>query len=184
MGVHRHPLSDRIESILAPSRRRAKVNFGKLFTLMAAVFVISLPLSAITNSNVRANSLGVIDDYSPYDTAANKLIVKQLLADEILWQDHLTDDVVWNFPNRTIRGKEALKVESSKQLQRPGTPIHVSIVGDKNIVAAEFKYVNGVGVDGNPYTNTYCSVYQFTGNKISQVTEYTNTEVLRPAIAK
>jgi len=184
MGVHRHPLSDRIESILAPSRRRAKVNFGKLLTLMAAVFVISLPLSAITNSNVRANSLGVIDDYSTYDTAANKLIVKQLLADEILWQDHLTDDVVWNFPNRTIRGREALKAESSKQLQHPGTPIHVSIVGDKNIVAAEFKYVNGIGVDGKPYTNTYCSVYQFTGNKISHVTEYTNTEVLRPAIAK
>jgi len=183
MGGHRNPLSDRIEAILSPSRRRARVNFVKLLTLMAAVFFVSLPLSAITNTDTGVNKLGASKDHFIMDTEANKQIIQKFLNGEIGLEDQLAEDIVWNFPNATINGKAAL-AERSKLLWSLGAPIYVSIVGDKNRVVAEYKYVNGNTVDGSPYTNTYCTVFEFAGNKIVQATEYTNKEVLRTAITK
>jgi len=183
MGGHRNPLSDRIEAILSPSIRRARVSFAKLLILMAAVFFVSLPLSAITNSDTRINKLGASKDHFIIDTEANKQIIKEFLDLEIAVEDLLADDIVWHFPDTTISGKEAV-VERSKLLWRLGAPIYISIVGDENTVVAEYKYVNGNTVDGAPYTNTYCTVFEFTGNKIAQVTEYTNKKVLRTAITK
>ena len=60
---------------------------------------------------------------------------------------------------------------------------HLHIFVDKLISEGDYLVCQGSGesktVSGGTYNNTYCWVYKWSGDKITAVTEYLDTEILR-----
>lgn len=105
-------------------------------------------------------------------------------ADPLL--DMIDDDVVWTIIGDTLfsgtyKGKQDVLDRLLGRLgERVDGHLHISV--DNMIGEGDFLAVQGRGesktVDGGTYNNTYCWVYKFKDDKVVELTEYLDTEVL------
>ncbi len=98
----------------------------------------------------------------------------------------IDDDIKWTIIGNTkfsatYRGKEDL----GKRLLGPLSGLiegHLHITLDNMIAEDDFVVAQGRGesntVAGGTYNNTYCWVYRWSGDKVVEITEYLDTEVL------
>lgn len=100
--------------------------------------------------------------------------------------DMIDDDVQWTIIGNTLfsgtyKGKQDVLDRLLGRLgERVDGHLHISV--DNMIGEGDFLVVQGRGesktVDGGTYNNTYCWVYKFKNDKVVELTEYLDTEVL------
>lgn len=123
-------------------------------------------------------------------TAENKRLVRAIFSGEEKLLDYLTDDVRWTIPGTTLySGTFNGKGELLDKLLKP-LGSQMATVGPfeiSNVIAEDDHVVlQAVGTGrttktGNAYNNTYCMVFRFAGDKIAEVTEYCDTELVTSA---
>ena len=130
-------------------------------------------------------------------TAENKQLLQHLFAEiergnfqPLL--DALSDDIEWTIPgstkfSKTYRSKQVFISELLEPLmsQIAGnlTVAAQRFIADGDYVAVEFRG-HSTTKAGMPYNNTYCAVFRLSGNKIQQVTEYMDTELVTTAFGR
>jgi uncharacterized protein len=95
---------------------------------------------------------------------------------------YLANDVRWNIlGENTIIGKEEV-LEVSKMLQLESFPI----ITIKNIVAdGDFVVIESTGKattkNGKPYNQSYCDIFKFKEEKLTEITTYLDTALSNKA---
>ena len=106
--------------------------------------------------------------------------------------DALSDDIEWTIPgstkfSKTYRGKQVFISELvgplMSQIAGNLTVAAQRFIADGDYVAVEFRG-HSTTKAGMPYNNTYCAVFRLSGNKIQQVTEYMDTELVTAAFGR
>lgn len=102
----------------------------------------------------------------------------------------LADDVTWtnigSTPfSGTFTGKDVLLAELlGPVFSRLNGGIHATI--DNVVAEGDFVVVQARGaaetIDGRPYNNTYCHVFQLRDDEIARVTEYFDTQLAERAL--
>ena len=104
----------------------------------------------------------------------------------------MTDDVRFNLIGSTkFSGTFNGKTELVEKLLGPlNAALTEGIVITPDNLIADGDYVamqshgKAMGKNGKPYNNTYCHIFKFTDGKISEVTEYLDTELVTSVFGK
>jgi ketosteroid isomerase-like protein len=104
------------------------------------------------------------------------------LADDIVWRN--IGSTSWS---GTVRGKQMLIDErfaiAGRLLDGPNTIIPLRIIAEGDLVVVEAKGGSRLK-RGGTYENDYCFVIRVAGDKIVEVTEYLDTEMLTSALGE
>jgi ketosteroid isomerase-like protein len=104
------------------------------------------------------------------------------MADDFRWT--VTGTTKWS---RTYEGKQSVLVELFGPLRdrisgRIRTTAH-RFIADGDFVVVEAKGSNTTK-SGMPYNNTYCFVFRLSANRLKEVTEYFDTELVTRALGQ
>jgi uncharacterized protein len=104
------------------------------------------------------------------------------MADDFRWT--VTGTTKWS---RTYEGKQAVLVELFGPLRtringRIRTTAH-RLIADGDFVVVEARG-NNTTKSGMPYNNNYCFVFRLSDNKLKEVTEYFDTELVTRALGQ
>jgi ketosteroid isomerase-like protein len=106
--------------------------------------------------------------------------------------DALADDAEWTVIgstgwSKTYRGKDQILNELIAPLRRVLAPPRKShalhMIAEGNMVAVQGQGENTTR-DGRKYDNTYCWVFAFRDGRITAVTEYADTELMRSVLGE
>jgi ketosteroid isomerase-like protein len=121
-----------------------------------------------------------------------RAIIEALNAgDPNAYFDHLAEDVRYTVIGTTpfsgtAEGRDALvqKIVMPLMAKLDGfvTTTPLRIFGEGDLVCVEARGEARTKA-GKPYNNTYCFVFRFRGDRIAEVTEYLDTELVRSALA-
>lgn len=104
----------------------------------------------------------------------------------------MTDDVRFTLIGSTkfsgvFKGKQELVAKLlaplSAALEGGLTLTPDNLIADGDYVAMQARG-KSTAKNGKPYNNTYCQVFKFSGGKISEVTEYLDTELVNSVFGK
>jgi ketosteroid isomerase-like protein len=129
--------------------------------------------------------------------AENKQLLQRVFAEAERgnlqpFLDALSDDIEWTVTGNTkfskmCRGKQVFISELVEPLmsQIAGNLTFTAqrFIADGDCVAVEARG-HSTTKTGMPYNNTYCMVFRLSGNKIQQVTEYMDTELVTTAFGR
>ena len=98
--------------------------------------------------------------------------------------DHISDNAEWIIPGiNHYKGKaeivERFLAPLAKQMKSMGHKEITNIVAENEYVVAESFAKNRVTIEGKPYNNIYCVVYQFENDKIIRISEYCDTSLIK-----
>lgn len=104
----------------------------------------------------------------------------------------IDDDIKWTIIGNTKFSATYLgKEDLGNRLLGPLSELidgHLRITTDNMIAEEDFVVVQGRGesktVAGATYNNTYCWVYRWFGDKVVEITEYLDTEVLTASFGR
>lgn len=104
----------------------------------------------------------------------------------------LSDDIEWTIIGNTkFSGTFRGKAELGEKLLAPLGELvdgHLHITPDNVIAGEDYVVVQGRGESktkaGGTYNNTYCWVYRWSGDKVVQITEYLDTEVITASFGR
>jgi len=122
-------------------------------------------------------------------TADNKQLLQSIFAELAKsnarpFVDAMADDFRWTMHggskwSKSYEGKDAVINELFAALRRKMdrvTTIAHRLIADGDIVAVEACGAN-VTKTGVPYNNTYCFVFRLSGGRLTEVTEYMDSEL-------
>ena len=114
----------------------------------------------------------------------NKALIEEILNGKKELLEHISDDTEWIIPGiNRYRGKteivDRFLVPLAKQMKSMGNKVITNIIAENDCVVVESFAKNRLTIEGKPYNNTYCVVYQFENNKISRITEYCDTALIK-----
>jgi len=98
---------------------------------------------------------------------------------------YMDEGIKWNIVgNSPITGKEQV-LEVSKMLQLESFPVITikNIVAEGNYVVVE-STEKAKTKNGKPYNQTYCDVFQFSGEKLLEITTYLDTALSNEALSE
>lgn len=123
--------------------------------------------------------------------AQNKQLIQRVF-DELAggngqpFMDMLSDDARWTALgssawSRTYEGKQAIVDELMRplfsQLDGQYTAQASRIIAEDDVVVVEARG-KATTKSGQPYNQTYCYVFQLSGGKVRELTEYVDTELV------
>jgi uncharacterized protein len=106
--------------------------------------------------------------------------------------DVLADDAEWTVIgstgwSKTYRGKDQILNDLIAPLRRVLAPPRKShalhMIAEGNMVAVQGQGEN-ITRDGRKYDNTYCWVFAFRDGRVTAVTEYADTELMRSVLGE
>ncbi|MGD0507407.1 MAG: nuclear transport factor 2 family protein [Terriglobales bacterium] len=127
----------------------------------------------------------------------NKQLMQQIFeemskGDSELFVASMADDFRWTVTgttkwSRTYEGKQSVLIELFGPLRaringRIRTTAH-RFIADGDFVVVEAKGSNTTK-SGMPYNNNYCFVFRLSDNKLKEVTEYFDTELVTRALGQ
>ena len=124
-------------------------------------------------------------------TAANKALMQQIFAglaerDGTPFFERMSDDVRWRIIgttrwSKTYEGKQAILRDLIGPL-RANLAERAKMVAQRFIADGEFVAVEACGENatraGVPYRNEYCMLFRIVGGRITEVTEYSDTQLI------
>jgi ketosteroid isomerase-like protein len=106
----------------------------------------------------------------------------EAMADDFCWT--VSGNTKWS---KTYAGKQAVLGELFGTL-RSRIAGHIRTVGDRFIADGDYVAVEAHGenttITGKPYKNRYCFVFRLSGNKLREVTEYMDTELVTTTLGE
>jgi len=127
--------------------------------------------------------------------AENKEVVRRLLEAKGLdaMLATMADDVRWTIMGTSkyslvMNGKQEIVDKLFKpltaELESMGSTIVDNIIAEGDYVVVQ-EHATGRGTKtGKPYNNQYCIVYKIVGDKIKEITEYLDTELVTSAFGR
>ena len=121
-------------------------------------------------------------------TESNKEVIRAALGGgELL--DRVTDDAAWTIiGNTTFSGTSKGKQEIAAFLERlfgsletPGQILLDNLIAEGDQVVLQGRGQGFLTKTGKSYDNTYCWVFRLRDGKISEITEYLDTELVTAA---
>ena len=127
--------------------------------------------------------------------AENKKLIADMGASQSLEErlSYWAEDGVWIIPGTTrwsgtYRGRkeiaEKLIGPISGELESLGSVTVDSVIADDEYVVQQARAHGRTTTTGKPYNNTYCLVYRIVDNKIQELTEYCDTELVTAAFGR
>jgi uncharacterized protein len=124
-------------------------------------------------------------------TAENKQLLQTIFAslaqgDSRPFVNAMDDDFQWTVTgatpwSKTYAGKQVVLTELFGTL-RSRIEGRIRTIPDRFIAEGDFVVVEAHGQNtttkGQPYNNRYCFVFRFAGDKLKEVTEYLDTELV------
>lgn len=106
--------------------------------------------------------------------------------------DMLHDDISWTIIGSTrFSGTYEGKEQLAERLLAPLGELvdgHLHITPENVLADGDYVVVQGHGESktkaGGTYNNTYCWVYRWSGDKVVQITEYLDTEVITASFGR
>lgn len=113
-------------------------------------------------------------------STGNSRALIELFADDVTWK--VMGHTPWS---RTYRGKAAVLADLLRPLgARLSTRYQASaerIIADGDYVVVEARG-QATTQHGLPYNNEYCFIYRFENDRVKEVTEYLDTELVTKAL--
>ena len=127
--------------------------------------------------------------------AENKEVVRRLREAKGLdaMLATMADDVRWTIMGTTkyshvMNGKQEIIDKLLKpitaELEGMGSTIVDNIIADNDFVVVQQHATGRRTKTGKPYNNQYCLVYKVVGDKIKEITEYLDTELVTSAFGR
>jgi ketosteroid isomerase-like protein len=128
-------------------------------------------------------------------TAENKEIVRKMGEAKGLdaMLATMSDDVRWTIIGTTkysgtMKGKQEiidkLLHPIFEELESMGTTTTDNVIAEGDYVVVQSHAAGRKTNTGNPYNNTYCIVFRIADGKISEITEYCDTELITAAFGR
>ncbi len=117
-------------------------------------------------------------------TDKNKKVVEGIFNGTLELMDYFAEDGVWVVNGiGSYHGKKQIMDELLlpfiNLIETMGKWVITNMIAEGNQVAAEMHAVERVTKAGLPYNNTYCVMFKFDNGKITQLTEYCDTDLLK-----
>ncbi|HVN29011.1 MAG TPA: nuclear transport factor 2 family protein [Candidatus Binataceae bacterium] len=105
----------------------------------------------------------------------------------------MADDVRWTIMGTTkfshvMNGKQEIVEKLFKpitaELESMGNTIIDNIIAENDYVVVQQHATGRQTKTGKPYNNQYCIVYKVVGDKIKEITEYLDTELVTSAFGR
>ena len=105
----------------------------------------------------------------------------------------MADDVRWTIMGTTkfshvMNGKQEIVEKLFKpitaELESMGNTIIDNIIAENDYVVVQQHATGRQTKTGKPYNNQYCIVYKIVGDKIKEITEYLDTELVTSAFGR
>jgi len=127
--------------------------------------------------------------------AENKEVVRKLREAKGLdaMLATMADDVRWTIMGTTkfshvMNGKQEIINKLFKpitaELENMGSTITDNIIAEGDYVVVQQHATGRQTKTGKPYNNQYCLVYKVVGDKIKEITEYLDTELVTSAFGR
>lgn len=114
----------------------------------------------------------VLAAYAASDVAA----LRALLTDNVLWWVPPSAGGRYPRPISGIDGALEVLAGPSRSYRKPTIRWTVHhVVGDESDIVMANASMTAVLINGNPYSNDYCYVFRFEGDRIVEGTEYADT---------
>jgi uncharacterized protein len=105
----------------------------------------------------------------------------------------MSDDVRWTIQgttkySHTMNGTQEIVDKLLKpifaELETMGSTIVDNVIAEGDYVVVQQHATGRKTKTGNPYNNSYCLVYRIVGDKIKEITEYLDTELVTTAFGR